>query len=75
MPQRGTALNDKLFDLAVDEDGSVILVGTTDNETSSDDFSVIKLDPLGNELWRFEVGPYLDLGSFPLASPALPPVS
>lgn len=66
MRQGGTAVDEQVFDLALDEDGSIFLVGTTDNEISAADFLVIKLDPLGNELWMLEVSQHLALGGFPL---------
>lgn len=48
--QVGTTAEDQFFAAAVGEDDSYVLAGQIDF-----DFSVIKLDADGNELWRFQV--------------------
>lgn len=58
--QNGTALYDRFEAAAVGADGSFILTGTSSGNWSglshgSADFIVLKIDSMGNEVWRWQV--------------------
>lgn len=58
--QDGSNDDDQLYDGVLDEDGSVLLVGSTSGEwvgpnNGNDDFALVKLAADGTVLWRAQV--------------------
>lgn len=58
--QSGVSGSDVVYDVAIGNDGSVFLAGTTfgdwnDTNAGDSDFAAAKLDADGNEVWRWQV--------------------